>query len=461
MTQRLDSLVAAARELLSLDEATLSRAVLEACVLQAPGHLQAWVELANVQWILGAKSESLEASLHAAALAPHELLIQSNIAQQLGSLGLEAPIPTRLAMDDAGHADYRFCLAEALDRQAQFEVALLSYRKAVALQPDNPRFHIHLGYALLRLGHWREGWREMTWYWNAQGFHAFSPWALAAPRPVLRRGDAIQGKSILVTGWGGVGDLVMFTQLAQHLTRRGAAKVSLHISADVAFFSGNRWAYPIVSDATVDGLFKRLARYDAWVPNASLVDVLELNASDIGPAGPYFSVDAARTATWRGCLATPAVRKKIGLAWSGNPDNLYEKNRSIATQHLLALLKGTPQVDWFVVQKNPRNAELKALALPHVFDHSEAFANLQDTAALMAQLDLVVSVDSLPAHLSASLGVPTWLLLSAAADWRWGIEGDASPWYGGMRLYRQKTLGDWAELLERVGADIQRLLPPR
>jgi hypothetical protein len=457
----MEKLLAIARELLSQGEPALARSVLETCVQRDPGSLQAWLELSNVLYIQGAKQESLDSSLQAAALAPNEMAAHYNIAivaHELGLHDVEVVSREKLLGADSGNASHHFTLAEVLDRLGRFDHALQHYREAATRAPDRLTYHIHLGYALLRLGHWHEGWHKLSGYWSPQGLAAYSPWALDASRPLLKKGDSIEGKSILVTGWGGTGDLIMFARLMEQLTRRGAREVALHTYHHTAFFCGNRWAYPAVSNEGLPSILALIARYDAWVPAAALPAVLGLEPAELASAEAYFSADEKLRASWKARLPAAGAHKKIGLAWSGDANNLYEYNRSIATPVLLPLLQQLPEVDWYIVQKNERNAELQAFALPAVFDHSASFTDLQATAALMAELDLVISVDSLPAHLAASLGVPTWLLLSAAADWRWGVAGETTPWYAGMRLYRQKALGDWAEVLARVAADL-RLLP--
>jgi len=361
-------------------------------------------------------------------------------------------------VDADNDPQHNFQTAETLDRAGDFERALFHYMRASSLSPENPLFHIHYGHALFRSGRWKEGWRETSWYWKPQGLAVYSPWGLHTPIPLLREGDGVEGKSILVTGWGGLGDWVMFIQLAQQLTRRGAAAVTLHLNHNLSFFGRNRWGFPIISATTVGEFYSAMEQFDAWVPNGYLPAVLDLEPADIQGTEAYFAADAERRSHWRDVLSsTGPTRRKIGLAWSGDPGNLYECNRSIATQDLLGLLGKTSGIDWYVVQKNDRNAELEALRLPFVFDHSNAFVDLDETAALMSELDLIISVDSLPAHLAASLGKPVWLLLSAAGDWRWGLEGHATPWYGSMRIHRQKAPGDWTDVLERVAAELMAL----
>lgn len=125
-------------------------------------------------------------------------------------------------------AESHFSLAETLDRLGHAEESLTAYRRAVSLNSGKAIHHIHLGYALLRLGHWEEGWNEFSWYFEPGGLREFMPWGESAPRPLLRKGDPLNGKSILVTGWGGLGDLIMFSRLCALLKLRGARQITLH-----------------------------------------------------------------------------------------------------------------------------------------------------------------------------------------------------------------------------------------
>jgi hypothetical protein len=460
MQNETDKLVAIARELSALGEASAARSVLERCVERSPSHLSALLELANVLWMSGARTEALAVTLRAAALAPDESSVHHNIARIAPTVGryeLEVQAREKLVSLHPGDPRHRFELAETLDRLGHFDRALQAYEAAVLASPDDFKVHAHYGYALLRQGRWQEGWREMGWYWRPQGLAAFCDWGLDAPRPLLREGESVAGKAILVTGWGGAGDMIMFTQLAQHLARRGAARVTLHITDSASLFRRNRWGYAVEAHTGRKPFLDLVERHDAWVPSAHLPLVLGLGPEDLQSDGAYLRADAARQALWRRRAGTGTARKKIGLAWSGNPGNLYERNRSVPTAQLLPLL-ATEGVDWFVVQKNDQNAELRAFALSQVIDESAAFLDLEDTAALMSELDLVISADTMPAHLAGSIGRPVWLLLSAAGDWRWGLTGDATHWYRSMRIYRQRTLGDWQELLQRVAADLSRFV---
>jgi hypothetical protein len=159
---------------------------------------------------------------------------------------------------------------------------------------------------------------------------------------------------------------------------------------------------------------------------------------------------------------TPAVPPlRVGLAWSGNPGHASDRNRSLGLRQLAPVL-AVPGCQFHVVQKDVRDTDLAALmaangATPKLVDPRGLVGDLADTAAIMAQLDLVISADTAAAHLAGALGRPLWLLLPAVPDWRWMLHREDSPWYPTARLFRQRVAGDWAEVAERVAAALAAL----
>jgi hypothetical protein len=142
-------------------------------------------------------------------------------------------------------------------------------------------------------------------------------------------------------------------------------------------------------------------------------------------------------------------RLRVGLCWSSAPVHFTGASRFLSPE-AFAPLADLSHVNWFVVQKGPFNAGFAARSGLDAVDLSEGWADMRDTAAVMASLDLVISVDSSPLHLAGALGVPAWGLICAAPDWKWGVAGDASPWYPDIRLFRQARLGDWAPVIAEV-----------
>ena len=426
------------------------------CVEKFPDDLNALLHLSNLRFKSGNLSGAWDACLQSTRIAQEHLAPHFNLVTVGNALGCrEEQIAShlRIVQSHPKSGEFHFLFAETLDRLGHFQESLQPYRMAVALNPNRAKFHIHLGYALLRLGHWEEGWREFAWYFEREGLREFSPWGLETPKPLLQAGESLKGKSLLVTGWGGLGDMIMFARLCTVLKERGARRITLHTS-EPGFFSHKQDQFT----ASSEDLFKLLPAHDAWVPAAALIHKLSLTRNDVQKTRPYLFPNQNLCEVWKKNWAHAPQRPRVGIAWSGNPSNLYEKTRSLTFAQIAKLLRRNSHVDWYVIQKNERNAELQQLKLPHVFDYSDYFSTLENLASLVAQLDLVVSVDSMPAHLSASLGTDTCLMLGKAADWRWEVTGGSSFWYPHMTIFRQTERGDWTNVFLSIEVRLNALI---
>jgi hypothetical protein len=167
---------------------------------------------------------------------------------------------------------------------------------------------------------------------------------------------------------------------------------------------------------------------------------------------PCLSADAAKVAEWRERLG-PARGRRIGLAWSGNPEHKNDRNRSIPLETLAPLLK--VEAEFIGVQKEVRPSDQAALEAHGIKHYGEELQDFEDTAALLMNMDLVITVDTAIAHLAGALGRPVWILLPYAPDWRWLLGREDSPWYPTARLFRQPALGDWAVPVQRIIAELQ------
>jgi hypothetical protein len=159
---------------------------------------------------------------------------------------------------------------------------------------------------------------------------------------------------------------------------------------------------------------------------------------------------------WKARLG-PRTKPRIGLAWSGNPTQKNDRNRSIALARLVPLA-GDPRFEFHVLQKDIRDADRATLAsMPQLRAHGDALADFDDAAALTAEMDLTISVCTSILHLAGAMGRPAWGLLTFSPDWRWLMNRDDSPWYPSVRLFRQSTVGDWDGVLARVRAALDSL----
>jgi hypothetical protein len=182
--------------------------------------------------------------------------------------------------------------------------------------------------------------------------------------------------------------------------------------------------------------------------------VVGTDLSSIPAQVPYVFPDEALVAQWKTTLGdAPGLR--VGISWQGNPRVRTDRQRSIPLTHFLPLLD-VPGVRFFSFQRGAGREQL-ASTRGAIVDLADRINDLQDTAAIMRNLDLVIVSDSAPAHLAGALGVPTWVALAQAADWRWLLERSDSPWYPTMRLYRQTQHGQWNDVFARIAADLAKV----
>jgi len=319
--------------------------------------------------------------------------------------------------------------------------AVGQYRLAMALHPDDALTRYHEGLDLLALGDFAQGWRshearlELDHHRGRQEEVTGRLW----------RGESeIAGETILLHAEQGLGDTLQFVRYVPMVAARGA---QVWLKADAILL-------PLL--ASVPGIARLMPLNEAspevaWcAPLLSLPLAFATTLSTIPAQVPYLRADPARVRAWRSRLGTDR-RRQIGLAWSGNPEHPHDRLRSIPLARLTPLLARRDCVV-HVIQPTPREddgASLTAFALHH---HGALLTDFAETAALMACLDLVISVDSAPAHLAGALGRPTWVLLAWHADWRWMRDRHDSPWYPTMRLFRQPQAGDWESVVAAVAA---------
>jgi hypothetical protein len=214
---------------------------------------------------------------------------------------------------------------------------------------------------------------------------------------------------------------------------------------------------------TVPGVDRVTARPNALPPfdvHAGVLDLPRLFGTTLEtiPANvPYLSVDEKRIAAWRDVLASDPPGKRVGLVWSGNPKHTNDRNRSIALREFESFADLT-HLNFFNLQKGPAAGQMSDSTLRlKLTDHTARLHDFADTAALIAQLDLVITVDTSVAHLAGALAKPTWVLLPKVPDWRWMLERPDSPWYPTMRLLRQQAAGDWSSVVGSVTAALRAL----
>ena len=327
-----------------------------------------------------------------------------------------------------------------------------SYRTAMALDADYPLARFNLSYLLLRQGRFEEGWRCL----EARNWYAPFEQHLACPR---WRGEPLDGKSLLIGFEAGHGDMIQFCRYAAVLKTRGAARITVicHPALKTLF-------------ATLDGVDSAIAYdeplpasdWDFWTPPLSIPFHCQTRLDSIPATLPYLRAGKQKLECWSPLVIGNSVPTdlRIGLVWKGNPRFENDADRSLANLEILAPLGAIAGVRFFSLQKEAGEdeAENPPAGLPLV-NLAPQIADFADTAAIVANLDLVISVDTAVAHLAGAMGKACWILLpDYKTDWRWLSGRSDSPWYPGvMRLFRQPRMGDWTTVVAEVGTDLQDL----
>jgi tetratricopeptide (TPR) repeat protein len=327
----------------------------------------------------------------------------------------------------------------ALAMLNRHEEALDHFRAAQRVNPNDATARTYEGMALLSLGCLREGWQR---YDARRSASAVDTIFRNLPQPLWQGDIDISGKSILLHAEQGLGDAIHFLRYAPLLAERGAT-VWLEVPRPLCRLA-----------ATVEGVAGVIAHGEPLPDCAFQCPMLNLpmafgtDADNVPTNVPYVHADQQHVAEWRLHLGA-SPRRRIGIAWSGNPSHPEDRLRSIRLPTLVPLLQ-REDCEFHVVQTGHAEADTALLAQLGARDHSAALSDFADTAALMASLDLIISVDSSPAHLAGALGRPTWLLLQFSVDWRWMRDRTDSPWYPTMRLFRQPRPGNWEDVIADV-----------
>ena len=324
----------------------------------------------------------------------------------------------------------------------ELDAARRHFEQAVQLQPDLADAHMGLAWLLLMQGDFSRGWAEYEWRWRCPGFQ----WPKYSPP--LWDGTSLEAKTILLHAEQGLGDTIQFVRYAPLLAQRGAVVAVLCPRSLHALVAAVGGVQRVVSDVTA------LPQFDCWCPLLSLPLRFGTTLETIPGKVPYVTPDAEKTDQWRERLRHDPPGLRIGFCWAGNRTNMNDENRSIPPK-MLEPLNGVANVVFYNLQV-PADIEL-ANALPfRVIDHTSAITDFSDTAALISQLDLVISVDTAVAHLSGAMGKQVWTLLRFAPDFRWLLDRPDSPWYPTMRLFRKKPLEPWPSLIQEITAALEK-----
>lgn len=419
--------------------------------------------------VLAAHPDHAE-SLHGAAMSLVQTGDHERALQHLARLTQRYP----------RSAEAHYNRGTLLGQMERYDEELAAYRQAIAVQPKFVRAHVNLGVALrdlhrfdealqqfkkaisidtndagartnraqtnLLLGEFEHGWREYEWRWldgtMSHGLPDATLWTGEQP---------LEYATVLVHGEQGFGDTLQFIRFVDRLSAEGA-----HVIVRV-----QDALLPLLHDypgtAEVIGETAPLPAFDYHVPMLSLAYALNLHEANFVGESPYIHVDQPWIEQWDDLFQPGDTTLRVGLVWSGSRTHLNDRNRSIplaqlrplfdANARFVSLVKDVRDTDRACVD------ELVQRGLLH--DVSGRLTTFADTAALVTQLDVVITVDTAVAHLAGALGKPVWLALPFTPDWRWQLGRDDSPWYPHMRLFRQSTRNDWSDVVRDLQAALE------
>jgi tetratricopeptide (TPR) repeat protein len=417
-----------------------------------PNYADAQYNLGNVLSRAGRIDEAIDAYSSAIRLRPDHAGSHQNMGIVLRRAGrvhdsiaeLAEAIRLQPNLVEA-HAN----LGLSLKDDRRLEEAMASCRRAIAIDPNCAAAHLNLSLSLLLAGDYERGWPEYEWRTKVD---SAGDETRSATQPQWRAED-IAGKTILLRAEQGHGDAIQFIRYVPLLAKRGATVLVECPPLLKRLMAGVRG----VTRVLVPG--EPRPAFDVQCPLLSLPLAFDTRLDTAPSDVPYLAADAELQRAWGVRLGASAGRRRVGVAWAGNPNHENDRNRSMPLS-ALAPLRSVSGIEIHSLQTGAAAAAASDPSAPLVpIDHSAKLSDFAETAALISNLDLVISVDTAVAHLAGAMGKPTWLLLPCAPDWRWLLDRSDSPWYPTVRLFRQSRPGDWAEpivavvneLRERVG----------
>jgi len=322
--------------------------------------------------------------------------------------------------------------------------ALVSYRKSLEIKPDFAEAHFNLAIALLLKGDFDHGWREYEWRKRLNH----------RPRYDLHQqewnGSDISGKTIFLYAEQGFGDTIQFVRFAPLVAEKGARVIIECQRELMSVMQSVKGGNLVISNEDA------LPEFDLLCPLLSLPLIFHTAPDSIPKDIPYIMTEPTLVQKWRERMKDDSGCCRVGLVWSGNPKYRADRLRSVTLEILLPLWE-IEGMRFYSLQKGDAANQVRSLpGWATIADYSDELSNFSDTAAMIANLDLVISVDTAVAHLSGALGKNVWTLLPYAPDWRWMLHREDSPWYPTMTLFRQPAPGDWKSVVEKLSEELPK-----
>lgn len=407
----------------------------------------AWNNLGNLFLRLKDVSNALLCYQNATRFQPDDSSFHYNLGRTLDSVGRHAEARDALlrARDlNPNHEDTWTNLGNAYQHLGEYELALSCYDSALKISANPAELHVNRAVVLLNTGNFKEGWREYEYRWETAAFEVYKRRSFGKPQ---WKGESLVGKRILLHAEQGFGDAIQFARFLPQVAARGA-EIFLEVGAPLSSLMES-----LIDRHHIVVRGQSLPEFDYHCSLISLPFVLGIEIDSI-PNKPYLAIPPDALEEGKRAieqLTKGQPRLRIGLCWRGNPTHRWDHLRSLKPQQLRPLAS-LSAVQWFLLQRDITPEELGAFPAELSYstvpaDHLDGF---QRIAALMQNLDLIVSVDTATAHLAGALGRPLCLLVPKFYEWRWHTHLQNSPWYLSARLFRPAEAGAWQSAMEHL-----------
>ncbi|HTW93713.1 MAG TPA: tetratricopeptide repeat protein [Tepidisphaeraceae bacterium] len=391
----------------------------------------------------GQPGEAVSAFRRAIALKPNVAGFHSHLSQSLELLGdLDEAIAAvaEAARLEPNSSKFHNNLGVLLHDRGRYDQAMAELRRAVEIQPDQAWAHFTIGAIHLLHGRFVQGWSEFDW--REQCLPEAARKNFSQPR---WNGGDLNGRTILLHAEQGLGDTLQFIRYVPLVAERGG-RILLSCQRELAPLLQS---FPGIQQVLTEE--QPLRSFDAHCPLMTLPQVFRTTLESIPGHVPY--IIPPRGAI----LPSSSASLRVGLAWAGQPAHRHDRSRSVALQQLSPLAR-IPNVHFFTLQKGPAAAQASnpppGMAIT---DCLHLLTDMSQTASLIAQLDLVITVDTSIAHLAGAMAKPVWVLLPFVPDWRWMLDRADSPWYPTMRLFRQEKQGEWKGAIGAIASALRKL----
>lgn len=339
---------------------------------------------------------------------------------------------------DPNNADGYNNRGNVLKDLMRLDEALASYEHAIALKPDYPTAYWNIGFLKILVGDYAQGWKLYEWRWK----DALKNEARGFEKPLWLGEQDLAGRTLLLHAEQGLGDVIQCCRYAPLVAAQGPNVVLEVQPSLVALLSTLGGGVRVIARG------EPLPEFDFQCPIMSLPLAFKTRVESIPAQVPYLHVDEAKRHAWQARMGQK-TKFRIGLVWSGRPSHNNDHNRSLPFS-LLAPLMALP-AEFHALQQEIRSEEMADVSACNALQlHTDALHDFSDTAALVDQMDLVITVDTSVAHLAGALGKPVWMMLPYAPDYRWLLDREDSPWYPTARLFRQPALNDWRRVIDKI-----------